>query len=273
MQTVSEIKKIIFERSISLRYAWGQNFLVDKNLQEKMLRAARITPKDTVLEIGPGLGALTEELLKRAKKVFVVEKDKGFCAFLKESFAQAENLEIICADILEVEFAKIIKEKALVIGNLPYYITTPIITKLIEKERKLISAIFVTVQKELGERLIAVPGGKDYGAITCLVQFFTQPEMLFSIPAAAFYPQPKVESCFLKMQFYHQPKVKVGSEALFFQLVRAAFNQRRKNILNALAAKWERKTVLQALAKAGIDLRKRAEQLSLEDFARIEKGL
>jgi len=273
MLTVKEIKEILRRERIVISKRRGQNFLVDANIQRKIIQSAEINSPDVVLEIGPGLGALTEDLSRQAAEVIAVEKDKGLFKFLLQNYSNYENLKLMRSDILDVNFNKITNKKLKVIGNLPYYISTPIIGYLLEEQRARIKDIFITVQQEVGRRLVAKGGRKDYSALTILVQYFTTPRILFSLPKRSFYPQPKVDSVFVHLQMLTRPRVKVNSQPQFFKIVQACFQQRRKTILNSLTHKMtnlKKDHLQQALGEGDIDTQARPERLSVEQFARIE---
>ena len=239
-----------------------------------------------MLEIGPGLGVLTEPLSLICKRLIAVEFDKGLCAILDRKFADSRNVEIVCADILNYELSLDVlgthrrgipsecegRTKFKVIGNLPYYITSPIIVYLINN-RKYIDSAFVTVQREVAERLISPPGRKSYGSLSCFVQFYCKPEIMANIPKGAFYPQPAVESALVSLKFLKSPPVEVADEKLFFKIIKAAFNKRRKTILNALSLSGELKLDKEKIAKAllslAIEPNRRGETLSLKEFARL----
>ena len=270
MLIIREIKDILKQEHISISKRRGQNFLVDAWAQKRIIEVIDIKPADEILEIGAGLGALTEDLAKQAEKVIAVEKDKALARILKEKLSGYKNLEIVHQDILRFDIGK---KKIKVVGNLPYYITTPIIGYLLEEQRQKIKDVFITVQEEVGRRLVARTGTKDYSALTIFVQYFTKPKILFSIPKRAFYPQPKVNSVFVHLQILKKPQVKVNNQKQFFKIVRACFSQRRKIILNSLAHKLEKQAkdkIQQILQEENINFQARPERLSLDDFARIE---
>lgn len=254
----------------------GQNFLVDQNIQQKIIQSCQIKPDDFVLEIGAGLGALTKDLAASCRELVAVEKDKRFVPILKEKLADFSNLKILEDDILKIKLRKVFKNlyrrKIKVIGNLPYYITTPIIFHLLE-QKEVIDYIFITIQKEVGERILANPGGKDYGRLSLGVQYLTSPKLLFNIPKGAFYPKPRVDSCFLKLAVKENLVPPVADLELFFKLIEYSFNQRRKIILNSLADKkcifLKKEELGGVLKKAQINPTCRPETLSIEDFARL----
>ncbi len=272
MLSTREIKELLRRERIAISRRRGQNFLVDARVQRMMIEAIKIKPTDEILEIGPGLGALTEDLLKQAARVFAVEKDRALARILQKMLSEYTNLQTIHQDILQVDFRKFTKQKIKIVGNLPYYISTPIIGYLLEKQRAGIKEIFITVQDEVGRRLVSTTGSKDYSALSVLVQYFTQPKLLFSIPKRAFYPQPKVNSVFLHLHLLSQPCVKVANQEQFFKIVRACFNQRRKTIVNSLthqAGSTEKARIQRILTEADVDFQARPEQLSLGRFAGI----
>lgn len=254
----------------------GQNFLVDGEIRRRIIQAIDIKPEDEILEIGPGLGALTEDLAQAAAKVFAIEKDIGLARILGAKLFEYRNLNVITNDILQVEFEKLTPGKLKVVGNLPYYITTPIIAYLLEKERSHVKDVFITVQYEVGKRIVAQKNSRDYASLSVFAQYFTAARILFSIPKRAFYPQPKVDSVVMHLQILKQPAVAVKQQEQFFKIVRSCFNQRRKTIANSLTQRLDKQdklTVQQILTQQGINLRARAEDLSLQDFADIERAL
>ncbi len=275
MLTVREIKDILRRERISISKRRGQNFLVDERMKKRITEAVDINPADEVLEIGPGLGALTEDLARQAQRVIAIEKDKALARISQQRLSGYKNLQIIHQDILKTDMGKLARKKLKVVGNLPYYITTPIIGYLLEEQRETAKDVFITVQDEVGRRLIARKNTKNYSAITILVQYFTTPELLFSIPKRAFYPQPKVNSVFMHLRVLDEPAVKVNNQEQFFRIVRACFNQRRKIILNSLAhrlANIEKETIGRLLTEQGINSQARPESLSLDEFAGIEES-
>lgn len=271
-----QIKEILRKRHISISRRRGQNFLVDSNIQKKIIQAVNPNKDDEILEIGPGLGALTEDLFIKAKKLYAVEKDKALFAFLKERFTSCNNLELIHQDFLLTQLKKLSDVQLKVVGNLPYYVSTPIIAHLFQKNRKKVKDIFITIQDEVGKRYAGEKGTKEYSSISLLVQYFSSPQILFSIPKKAFYPQPKVNSVFMHLKVREEPPVFLEDEEQFFKIVRACFQQRRKTLLNSLShhVKSISKAQLQEiLEKCSIDYHARAEALGVEDFAVIENIL
>ena len=251
---------------------FGQNFLIDKNITRKICDAVSLNPRDCVLEIGPGRGALTYFLQKKSKRLVAIEVDRGLCSQLAQDFEDAKNTQIVCADILKFDLGSYLKrskiKKLKVVANLPYYITTPIIEYLF-KHLKSISGIFITVQKEVAMRMVANPKTKDYGAFTCFVNYFCKPTILFQIKKDSFWPVPKISSCFVRLLPHPDPKklYKLRSEKLFFKIVRAGFGQRRKQLLNPLS-NLVPKDFLKKL-HIGDLLSSRAEDLTIHDFAHL----
>ncbi|NLC03002.1 MAG: 16S rRNA (adenine(1518)-N(6)/adenine(1519)-N(6))-dimethyltransferase RsmA, partial [Tissierellia bacterium] len=248
------------------------------NIVRKIVAQANITSEDYVLEIGPGMGTLTEELALNAKKVVAVELDKSLLPILDETVGKYENLEIISGDILDVDLDKLIQERlnggpVKVVANLPYYVTTPIVGKLIESGAN-IDSIIVMVQKEVAERMAAGPGSKTYGSLSVFVNFYTIPEILVKVPKTVFMPQPKIDSAVIRLKMKEQlPDV---DREQFFKVVKAAFSKRRKTIFNALSTygfDLEREEFRKYLLKAEIKLEERAENLSVEDFIKISTTL
>lgn len=242
----------------------GQNFLFDPSILNKIVIAANINPEDTVVEIGAGYGSLTLLLAETAKRVIAIEYDEELFEQLSENIRFAENVEAVHCDALKFDFEEL--ERFKVVANIPYYITTPIIFRLIDA-RKNIESVTLTIQKEVAERIIAKPGKKDYGVLSLSVQYYTEPEIKFIIPAGAFRPVPIVDSAVIHIRMLQSPRIAVSDERLFFRLIKAGFSQRRKTILNAL--KTVDADIKEILAKTGIDSNRRAETLSMDDFGRL----
>lgn len=257
----------------------GQNFLTDPEVIEAMVDAAEIGPEDLVIEIGPGIGVLTDAAAKRAKKVIAIEIDKALLPVLKYTLAHHNNVEIINEDILKVDLNKIIREEAVekqnvkIMGNLPYYITTPIITQLLEKGTRAAS-ITIMMQKEVAERIVSPPGKKSFGALSVAVQYYSNPQKVVSVPKEVFFPIPKVDSEVLILTLLEKPAVEVKDKEMFFRLVKAGFAQRRKTLSNSLkGASLDKDAVEKALEDSGIEGSRRAETLSLEEFASLSDAL
>jgi 16S rRNA (adenine1518-N6/adenine1519-N6)-dimethyltransferase len=246
----------------------GQNFLVDQKVIDHIAESCNLSPEETILEIGPGQGALTQALLPCVNAIVAVETDRVLAERLQDEYT-GKNLTVHHADFLKFDLHQI-QTPVKIIGNIPYNISTPILTKVID-DRHLISSIFMTIQYEFGERLIAGPGSKEYSSISCFIQMFAKPKILFKIPPQAFRPIPKVMSCLLRIDMRQEPAEKLDDEAMFIRVVRQAFQQRRKNLLNALSSLYpsEKGRVTVLLEKAGIKPQSRAEDLTLAQFARI----
>lgn len=272
------VKEILAKYGFEFSKSLGQNFLIDGNIVRKIVEKANIGPEDYVLEIGPGIGTLTEELALKAKKVVAIELDKDLLPILDETLSQYENVEIIHGDVLKVDLKKIIEEKldnkrVKLVANLPYYVTTPIITKLLESDLNL-DSIIVMVQKEVAERIGAKAGGKEYGSLSVFVSFFSQAEIIINVPKTVFMPQPKVDSAVIKLDIKKElPDI---DRDKFFKVVKAAFSKRRKTLLNALSSygfNIDKETIKETLEKLNIKPEVRAENLSVEDFIKISKSL
>lgn len=248
----------------------GQNFLIDANVVDGIVAAAAIAEGDPILEIGPGIGTLTQGLAEAGAEVTAVELDRRLLDVLGKTLEGYNNVRIIHGDILKIDISREInKEKYKVVANLPYYITTPIIMKFLE-EKLPVELLVTMVQKEVAERMVAKPGGKDYGALSVAVQYYTQPEIMFIVPPQAFIPPPAVESAVIRCTVRSNPPVEVTSEKMFFRVVKAAFAQRRKTLANGLkAAGLNKEDLEQVLTQAGIDGGRRGEQLSLDEFAAV----
>ena len=255
----------------------GQNFLVDAGVVRGIVEAAELSPADTVLEIGPGIGTLTQGLAETGARVVAVELDKKLPAVLAETLKGYDNVTIVPGDILKLNIPEILGrkegERFKVAANLPYYITTPIIMTLLE-QRLPIERLVAMVQKEVAVRMTARPGLKDYGALSVAVQYFTEPRMVMDVPSRSFMPAPEVTSTVIACRVRETPAAAPADEKLFFRLIRAAFGQRRKTLLNALTGAGITKEMSRAgLAAAGIAENMRGEQLSLADFARLSDAV
>jgi len=277
--TAPELKAALRKYDISPKKYLGQNFLIDTDTIEDIITACKFTGSDRILEIGPGLGALTGRIAHSVESLIAIEKDKNVCGALGDMLKDVKNIRLICDDFLDVDLEKelaISSYKFKVVGNLPYYITSPIIEKLIES-RNNFESIFITVQKEVAERLCAKPGGKDYGSLSCFVQFYTRPRILLDIGKHAFFPEPEVDSSFVELNILQKPSVEVKDADKFFAVIRAGFGQRRKTLLNSLLSSegitLEKPALAELLKGIGIDPNIRAERLSLEEFARIADAI
>lgn len=261
---------------------FGQNFLIDTHVLEKIVRAADITKEDLVLEIGPGIGTLTQYLCEAAREVIAVEIDPNLIPILTEdTLAAYDNVTVIEADVLKLDLKKLIAEKnggrpIKVVANLPYYITTPIIMGLLESKIPL-SNITVMVQKEVAERMQSGPGSKEYGALSLAVQYYAEPYVAANVPPNCFLPRPNVGSAVIRLTLHDTPPVRVKEEKLLFALIRASFNQRRKTLVNGLTnaaeLSFSKEEVLSALEKLGWKETVRGETLTLTEFAALANEL
>ena len=280
MSNILEDTQFIMKKyKIKANKSLGQNFLINQNVVDKIVESSNISKEDLVIEIGPGLGTLTKELLERAGKVICIELDKKMIKILLDRFSLYDNFEIIHEDVLKVRLNKIIKEEkekngfktAKIVANLPYYITTPIIMKLLE-DRLDLESITVMVQKEVADRLIAIPGEKETGAITYSVYYYATSEGILEVPNDSFIPEPEVNSKVIKLTIRKEPPVEVKSRGVMFKIIKSAFMQRRKTLLNALTNTkvfMSKEEGLSILKDLNLDENVRAENLSLEDFAEI----
>ena len=280
LQTIKYIKdKYGFYMSKGL----GQNFLTDQGVLKEIAFASELDSETGVIEIGPGIGVLTNELAKHAKKVVAIELDTRLKDILSETLAEHNNIEVIFSDVLKTDLSKLISEKfsdcskVTLAANLPYYITTPILTFLLENKELNIENIVVMVQKEVADRLCAAPGKKNCSALSALVHYHSIPEMITFVPAKVFAPPPKVDSAVVKLKLLKNPAVDVCNEKMFFRLVKAAFGQRRKTLLNALQgfggfniSKDDFKIIF---SQIGFSENIRGEQLTLEDFAKLTEAV
>lgn len=280
---LEETKTIMKKYGIKANKDLGQNFLINEEVVENIINSSEISKEDLIIEIGPGLGTLTKELIKRAGKVVCIELDKKMIKILKDRFITSSNLEILNEDVLQVDLNELIKKhkgndnikKAKIVANLPYYITTPIIMKLLE-DKLDIESITVMIQKEVADRLIEIPGGKNTGAITYTIYYYCESEKIMEVPNNSFIPEPDVTSEVIKMKLRNKPAVEIENPKVMFMIIKSAFMQRRKTLLNALtntqvfASKQEG---LKILKKLNLDENVRAENLSIQDYANIAKEI
>ena len=256
---------------------FGQNFLIDSHVLDKIVSAAGITKDDFVLEIGPGIGTMTQYLAASARKVFAVEIDKALIPILEDTLKEFDNVQVINQDILKVDIKKLAEEHndgkpIKVVANLPYYITTPIIMGLFESQVP-IDSITVMVQKEVADRMKVGPGTKDYGALSLAVQYYAEPYIVANVPPNCFMPRPKVGSAVIRLTRHEKPPVEVADEKLIFRLIRASVNQRRKTLANGLnnspELSYSKEEIQQTIEKCGFKAGIRGEALTLEDFAKL----
>lgn len=256
---------------------FGQNFLIDAHILDKIVSGANVTKDDCVLEIGPGIGTMTQYLCERAKQVIAVEIDKALIPILSDTLSEYDNVTVINEDILKVDINKLANEyndgkPIKVVANLPYYITTPIIMGLFESHVPL-DSITIMIQKEVADRMQVGPGTKDYGALSLAVQYYSKPEIIAYVSPECFIPKPNVGSAVIKLNRYEHPPVNVNNEELMFRIIRASFNQRRKTLANGIQnasdLSYNRETVQNALESMGLDINIRGEKLLLEQFAQL----
>lgn len=277
----SETRKILRKYNISAKKKYGQNFLIDSGVLEGIIEAAQVTEDDFVLEIGPGIGTLTQYLAASARKVCAVEIDRNLLPVLEETLSGFDNAEVLSADILKTDIRKIAEEEnegraIKVVANLPYYITTPIIMSLLES-RAPMKSMTVMVQKEVADRMQAQPGSKIYGALSLAVQYYSDPKVNFIVHPDSFMPQPGVDSAVVTLNCYEKPPVSVKDEKLLFDLIRASFHQRRKKLSNGIAnypdLAFSREEAEAALERIGLSAGIRGERLSLQQFADLANAL
>lgn len=275
------IKEIMNKHKITFHKRLGQNFLIDGNAVRGIADAADLNSQDTVVEIGPGIGTLTQELAERGNRVIAIELDRDLLPVLEENLRDYPNVQVVSGDALQVNFDDVVLKTGgslaayKIVGNLPYYITTPLIMHALERGFKF-SVFVLMVQKEVAQRIVAVPGTKDYGMLSLAVQYHTIPELALKVPRTVFMPKPEVDSAVLKLTRRKLPPVSVADEQLLFRIIKAAFGQRRKTLLNALANAriGQSKDELLSVFKAtGLDPGRRGETLSMEEFGSLTNAL
>lgn len=275
--TPSATKEIINKYSFAFQKKFGQNFLIDSNVLESIIRGAEITKDDFVLEIGPGIGTMTQYLCEAARQVVAVEIDKMLIPILEDTLSEYDNVEVINQDVLKVDIKSLAEEKnngkpIKVVANLPYYITTPIIMGLFESGVP-IDSITIMVQKEVTDRMQTGPGSKDYGALSLAVQYYATAKVILNVSATCFMPRPNVDSAVIKLTRHKEPTVNVADEKLMFKIIRASFNQRRKTLVNGLKnspeLSFSKEQIVKAIEKIGKPETIRGEALTLEEFAEL----
>ena len=275
--TIAVLQKYNF----SFQKKFGQNFLIDTHVLDKIIRSAEITKEDMVVEIGPGIGTMTQYLACAAGKVAAIEIDKALIPILEDTLEGYENVQVINDDVLKVDIAKLAEEEnggqpIKVVANLPYYITTPIIMGLFENHVPL-KSITVMVQKEVADRMQVGPGTKDYGALSLAVQYYANPYIVANVPPNCFMPRPKVGSAVIRLERYDEPRVQVEDEKLMFRIIRASFNQRRKTLANGLKnspeLQFSKEEIEKAIEGIGKSVSVRGEALTLEEFAALSNLL
>ena len=269
--------EVLQKYNFNFQKKFGQNFLINTGILEDIIEAAEITKDDFVLEIGPGIGTMTQYLCESAREVIAVEIDKNLIPILEDTLSEYDNVEVLNEDILKVDIKTLAEERNAgkpikVVANLPYYITTPIIMGLFESHVP-IDSITIMVQKEVADRMQEGPGSKEYGALSLAVQYYAHPEIVVNVPPSCFMPQPKVGSAVIRLTRHPQPPVDVENESLMFQIIRASFNQRRKTLANGLnnfpGLNLSKETIQKCIEELGVPVTVRGEALSLEQFARL----
>lgn len=279
LSNIGTIKDILGRHGFTFSKSLGQNFLINPSVCPKMAEQSGAKKGVGVIEVGPGIGVLTCQLAERADKVVAIELDKRLLPVLDETLAEYDNIKIINDDILKIDLKKLIETElsgmeVVVCANLPYYITSPVIMKLLE-DRLPINALTVMVQKEAAQRICAEVGSRQSGAVTVAVNYYAKPQILFGVSAGSFMPAPKVDSAVIRLDILKEPCVQVEDEELFFKVVKAAFSQRRKTLPNSLSAGLQisKLTVTNALNRANVPVNYRAEQLTMEQLAKISNAI
>jgi 16S rRNA (adenine1518-N6/adenine1519-N6)-dimethyltransferase len=276
-------RQILDKYGFSFKKSLGQNFLIDTNILNRIVDHANLTESSAAIEVGPGIGALTEQLARRSKKVMAFEIDQRLLPILADTLSPYPNVKVIHQDILKADVQQYIDEELteiddiMVVANLPYYVTTPILMKLLE-EKLPIRGIVGMLQKEVADRLAAKPGTKEYGSLSIAVQYYTVAETVMIVPKTVFIPQPNVDSAVIRLTVREKPAVIVKDETFFFKVTRASFAQRRKTILNNLTSqlpngKQNKEQIISALKEVGIEESRRGETLSIEEFGRLSDAL
>ena len=278
---LANTKRIVQENQIRFQKKFGQNFLIDPHVLAKITAAADLHADEAVIEVGPGIGTLTQELAEGAGKVLAIEIDRHLVEVLEKTLAPYPNVTVVGRDVLEVSAEEMREmtapyEQVKMVANLPYNITSPLVMKILE-EAPFVSRMVLMVQEEVARRMQAAPGTKEYGSLSVAVQYYAEPEIAAFVPLNCFYPRPKVGSCVISLRRRSEPGAEVKDETLLFSVVRAAFNQRRKTLLNSLsnglADRFTKEQIGKALAAAGVDPAQRGETLSLNSFAMIANSL
>jgi len=279
----AEVTRLLNKYDFRCKKRLGQNFLVDQNTLQIIVNSLKLNKKDYILEIGTGIGTLTSALSPLVKQVVSVEKDKKLTPLLKETLSSFDNIKIIFKDIMNFNLVVFFEQKRTkgenikkIVGNLPYYISISLIRQILELNRYLKVAVFL-VQKEVGERLMAKAGNKNYGILSLVVQYYSRPQKVHIVPPTVFYPQPKVSSMIVKLDIYKKPQIQVGNEKLFFNIIRASFQQRRKRLINSLSNYFKgviaKAEIEDILTETSIDKNRRGETLSLEEFAKLSMAM
>lgn len=275
---ITQLKELWRQHGFRPRKRLGQNFLVDKNVRDKILNALPSKQNSTIVEVGTGFGVMTSGLASGCREVFTVEKDSEICKIINPFFETSKNIHLFCDDVLNLDLCRLTKrtEGIIVFGNIPYYISTPLIEKMIE-QRNCINSVYVVMQEELADRIVSSAGSKRYGSISCFIQFYTKADKLFKIKRNSFYPKPQVDSCLLKLDMLRMPSVPVKDEKLMFKIIRKAFSERRKKIINSLSRgefmSMDRNAWDEIFKNCKINASNRAEDLALSDYAKLADAL
>lgn len=281
--TPSRTKEILQKHGFSLKKSLGQNFIVEPNILANIVKAAGLDENTNVIEVGPGIGALTEYVARSSKQVVAFEIDDRLIPVLEDTLSPYDNIRIVHQDVLKANLKEVLaetidlEEPLMVVANLPYYITTPIIMHFLESELR-IDGLVIMMQKEVADRITAAPGSKAYGSLSIAIQYYMEAEVAFIVPKTVFVPQPNVDSAILKLTRRDKPVVEVKDEKFFFELIRASFVQRRKTIWNNLLIRYGKTDEIKAeltagLEKAGIDPKRRGESLSIAEFGKLADSL
>lgn len=281
--TPSRTKEILQKHGFSLKKSLGQNFIVEPNILANIVKAAGLDEHTNVIEVGPGIGALTEYVARSSKQVVAFEIDDRLIPVLEDTLSPYDNIRVVHQDVLKANLKEVLaetidlEEPLMVVANLPYYITTPIIMHFLESELR-IDGLVIMMQKEVADRITAAPGSKAYGSLSIAIQYYMEAEIAFIVPKTVFVPQPNVDSAILKLTRRDKPVVEVKDEKFFFELIRASFVQRRKTIWNNLLIRYGKTDEIKAeltagLEKAGIDPKRRGESLSIAEFGKLADSL
>jgi 16S rRNA (adenine1518-N6/adenine1519-N6)-dimethyltransferase len=279
----AEVARLLTKYDFKCKKRLGQNFLVDQNTIQIIVKSLELNKEDCILEIGTGIGTLASAISPLVKQIITVEKDKKLTPLLKESLSFSNNIEIIFEDIMNFNLVNFFEKKRTtgkkiekIVGNLPFYISISLIRQILELNHYLKLAVFL-VQKEVGERLIAQAGSKNYGILSLVTQYYSQPQKVHSVPPTVFFPRPKVSSMIIKLNIYKKPQVQVGNEKLFLDIIKASFQQRRKRLTNSLSNYFKgvivKTEIENILTETSIDKNRRGETLTLEEFAKLSKAM
>jgi 16S rRNA (adenine1518-N6/adenine1519-N6)-dimethyltransferase len=283
LTSFQEVIRLLTKYNFKCKKRLGQNFLIDQNILQMIINSLKLNEEDCILEIGTGMGTLTSALSPLVRQVISIEKDKKLDPLLKESLSPYNNIEIIFEDIMDVDLINFFEKNRKkgrkiekIVGNLPYYISLPLIRQILELNEYLKFAVFL-VQKEVGERLMAKAGDKNYGIISLITQYYSQPQKVHTVSPTVFYPQPKVNSMIIRLDIYEKLPLQVGNKKLFLNIIRASFQQRRKRLINSLSNYFQREIakpeIENILNEIGIDKNRRGETLSIKEFAKLSKAM